>query len=98
MNMPLKQKTSKGEVDLEKLALDTGVGTDVAAQKKIVTELALAYNELLPQVPIFERYGNNPMRDKRVNWLPADNAIFKNPHQVDPFTTIMIQEGMIGGK
>lgn len=98
MNMPLKQKTSKGDIDLEKLALDTGVGTDAASQKKIVTELAMAYNELLPQVQIFERYGNNPMRDKRVNWLPADNAIFKNPHQVDPFTTIMIQEGMIGGK
>jgi peptide/nickel transport system substrate-binding protein len=100
MNFPLKQqsKIAGGEIDLEKLTIDTGVGTNVATQKPTVSKLALIYNELLPQIPIWERYGNNPMLSTRVDWTPASDPIFKNSHGTDNFTVILIMTGQLKAK
>ncbi|MCA1554074.1 MAG: peptide ABC transporter substrate-binding protein, partial [Chloroflexi bacterium] len=76
--------------------------TDVNAQKAVVTKLALAYNELLPQIPLWERYGNNPLGETRTTWLPADDPIFKNnpggPPGGDNFVIIMILDGRLKPK
>ena len=50
----------RGDVDLEKMVVDAAQGLDQEAQKAQVTKLALAFNELMPKIPIYERYGNNP--------------------------------------
>ncbi|MDQ3604137.1 MAG: ABC transporter substrate-binding protein, partial [Actinomycetota bacterium] len=75
----LKQDTqSYGEVDLEELVIQTASGLDEEDQKATVTKLAKIFNELLPVIPLWERYGNNPALDgERVTgWLPDSDPIY----------------------
>ncbi|MEW6046550.1 MAG: ABC transporter substrate-binding protein [Bacillota bacterium] len=99
MNFPLKQKTKAlGEVDLERLVVDAASGLDLAGQKEAVAKLALAFNELLPVVPLWERYGNNPVLENvRVSgWPPDGDPIYLNSPYVDPFNIILIHMGKLG--
>ncbi|MEZ4639567.1 MAG: ABC transporter substrate-binding protein [Caldilineaceae bacterium] len=52
---------SVGDVDMWALTKASGTGGDADAQIETLSTLALAYNELLPQIPLWERYGNNPV-------------------------------------
>lgn len=99
MAFDLKQQTdSVGAVDLNQLVIDAGLGLDVAQQKANVTKIALAFNELLPIVPLFERYGNNAVLEKvRVAGWPADSdPIVANSLYADNFVVMMILEGKLG--
>src|SRR5262249_39626467 len=59
MNFPMNQKTDvAGKVNLKQVVIDSGLGATPADLKKATTTAALAFNELLPIVPLFERYGN----------------------------------------
>ncbi len=62
-------------------------GLNVDEQKKNVTAAALAFNELLPIMPLWERYGNNPaLEGTRVAKFPADDdPILKNAPYADNF-------------
>ncbi len=95
---PLKQKTSKGEVDFEAL-LDQAVVMDEAKQKEAVTKLAFAFNELLPAIPLAERFNNAPINDQaRVSgWPPLDDKIYQNGGG-DNFTLILLMDGTLGSK
>ncbi|MDQ3811023.1 MAG: ABC transporter substrate-binding protein [Chloroflexota bacterium] len=97
MKYPLKQETSSGAIDFDELITRSGEGFDDAAQKAAVSKMAVAFNELLPIVPMFERYGNNPVLEgKRVTgWLPPEHPIYKNPHSVDNFVIMMIMDGTL---
>jgi peptide/nickel transport system substrate-binding protein len=93
MKYPLKQ----GAVDFDALINDMGEGFDTNRQKDPVTRAALAFNDLLPVVPLWERYGNNPVNDKRrVTGWPADNdPIYKNAFGTDSWVIILITEGKL---
>lgn len=94
----MKQETeSFGEVDLEKLIIQTASGLDEEDQKATVTKLAKIFNELLPVIPLWERYGNNPALDgERVTgWLPDSNPIYQNSPYEDSFTVMMIMDGTL---
>jgi peptide/nickel transport system substrate-binding protein len=100
MKYPLKQKLASGkEINFDELINATGDGTDEAKQKAAVTELALAFNELLPIIPLWQRFGNNPINDKkRVAGWPADgDGIYKNP-DADSFAMTLLIRGTIGSK
>jgi peptide/nickel transport system substrate-binding protein len=101
MKYPLKQKlpSTGKEIDFDELINRTGDGLDEAKQKAAVTELALAFNELLPIIPLWQRFGNNPVNDKkRVSGWPADNdPIYKNPDG-DSFAMTLLIRGTIGAK
>ena len=100
MKYPLKQKLASGEtVDLDDLINQTGDGLDESKQKAAVTKLALAFNELLPIIPLWQRFGNNPINDKkRVAGWPADgDPIYKNPDG-DSFAMTLLVRGTIGSK
>ncbi|MGH8791549.1 MAG: ABC transporter substrate-binding protein [Stackebrandtia sp.] len=65
-----------GDLDLEEVVNEAGNGLDEAEQKANVTKAAIAFNELLPIIPLFERYGNNPVQEgegQRVKEFPADD-------------------------
>lgn len=97
MNFPLVQTTSAGELDLGALAIEAGQGSDRDAQAAIVNQLALAYNELLPQIPLWERYGNNPtVEGVRVTGWPADgDDVYKNGTYADPFSIVLLITGVL---
>jgi peptide/nickel transport system substrate-binding protein len=100
MNFPMKQKLADGtEVDIEKLVVGSAEGLDEAAQKKMVTTVALAFNQLLPIVPLWERYGNNPALETRITgWPPDTDPIYKNSPYSDSFTVLMILDGRLKPK
>ncbi len=100
MAFPLKQQTeSLGEVDLQELTVQSAAGLDEEAQKATVTKLATAFNELLPIIPLWERYGNNPvLRDARVTGWPAQgDPIYNNSPYADSFVVLMILDGTLKG-
>ncbi len=98
MNFPLKQTVADlGELDLEEMVVASAEGLDEAAQKETVTKLALAFNKLLPIVPLWERYGNNPALDgvRVTGWPPEGDPIYKNSPYSDSFVIIMILDGRL---
>lgn len=96
MSWPLVQSTSLGELDLGALTIEAGSGGDEAAQAATVNTLALAYNELLPQIPLWERYGNNPASQVRVvGWPPDGDPIYNNGPYGDPFVTYLLLTGTL---
>lgn len=94
MNFPLEQDG----MDIEAMVIDAGQGADRDAQAAIINELALFYNEMLPQIPLWERYGNNPaVEDLRVTGWPADDdPIYLNGTYADPFSIVLILQGELG--
>jgi peptide/nickel transport system substrate-binding protein len=93
----MQETESFGEVDLEKLIIQTASGLDEEDQKATVTKLSKIFNELLPVIPLWERYGNNPALDgERVTgWLPDSDPIYQNSPYEDSFTVMMIMDGTL---
>ncbi|MBI3959890.1 MAG: ABC transporter substrate-binding protein [Chloroflexi bacterium] len=89
---------SVGDVDLWALVKQSGSGGDAAAQVEVLDTIAQAYNELLPQIPIYERYGNNPVPSRfAAGWLPEGDPIYINSPYADSFVTIQILTGQLHG-
>jgi peptide/nickel transport system substrate-binding protein len=96
MAWPLVQQTSQGELDLGAMTIAAGSGGDEEGQKETINQLALAYNELLPQIPLWERYGNNPASQVRViGWPPDGDPIYNNGPYGDPFVTYLLFTGAL---
>jgi peptide/nickel transport system substrate-binding protein len=93
MKYPLKQ----GNVDFDALINQMGDGFDTNKQKDPVTQAVLAFNDLLPVIPLWERYGNNPVNDKKrvKGWKPDGDPIYKNAFGTDNFTVLMIMNGTL---
>lgn len=100
MKFPLVQETDvAGKVDLNQLTLDSADGLDEEAQREKVATIAKVYNELLPEIPLFERYGNNMISEKRVQPWPADDdPIYKNSPYADGIVTILMLTGKLQPK
>jgi len=92
MAYPLKQ----GDVDFAALINAMGDGFDTEKQKDPVTKAAIAFNDLLPIIPLWERYGNNPVNEKKrvAPWPPDSDSVFKNGGG-DSFVSILIYNGTL---
>ena len=93
---PLKQQTSAGDVDLSDL-LDRSVnGYDVAQQKDAIAKLTLAFNELLPCVPLWERYTNSPVNAKKrvEGWSPEGDPVYVQGAG-DSFASLLLLDGTL---
>lgn len=86
-----------GAIDLEEAQSDAGRGADDAALRGNITKVALAFNELLPVLPLYENVGNNPVNtDKVRGWPPDDDPIYQNsPYSNDNFMVILILQGRL---
>ena len=84
---------SGGEVDLLELTIASSEGLDPQEQSAIIERLALAFNELLPIIPLWERYGNNPLNRDFVNAPAGDDPIFLNAGNADHFMPYLIMTG-----
>ena len=81
------------------LVVDSAAGLDPEQQKAAVAKVATAFNELLPIIPLWERYGNMPALDQvRVTgWPPEGDPIYNNSPYADSFVVIMILDGRLRG-
>ncbi len=97
MSFPLVQTAAAGEMDLAALTIESGQGSDREAQAEIVNQLALAYNELLPQIPLWERYGNNPTVEgvRVTGWPPDGDDVYLNGTYADPFAIVLMVTGVL---
>ncbi|HLZ08429.1 MAG TPA: peptide ABC transporter substrate-binding protein, partial [Chloroflexota bacterium] len=59
--------------------------------------ISRAFNELLPIIPIYERWAKNPMLEgvRVQGWLPADNPIYTNSPYADSFVIMQILDGTL---
>lgn len=87
-----------GKVDIQKILTAAGEGLDEEKQKVEVTKLAQIFNEQLPIIPLFERFGNNPaLEGERVTGFPKDDdPIVKNSPYGDNFVIMGILNGTMG--
>ncbi len=85
---------SGGELNVFDASNESLAGLDVDAQKVIVEQLALSFNELLPVVPLWERYGNNPLNREFLNAPEGDDPIYINAG-ADHFMPYLIMTGGI---
>jgi len=98
MKFPMVQQTeSVGTIDLEEAVVRSAEGLDEEAHRELVARVAKAYNELLPNVPLWERYGNNPALDgvRVTGWPPDDHPYYGNSPYADAFVTLMILDGTL---
>lgn len=98
MNYDVVQKFSGGEINFNKEITNSGLGTKLEEQQPAVVKMAQAFNELLPIVPVFERYSNAPIQEGKnvVGWPKDGDPILENG-SADQFATIMIVQGKITG-
>jgi peptide/nickel transport system substrate-binding protein len=96
MKYPLTQTYSGGSINFDTVLDDAITGYDTAKQKDPITKLSLAFNELLPIIPIYERLNNNPVNDKvRVTgWKPEGDPIYTQGG-ADNFTIVMLMDGTL---
>lgn len=98
MSFPMVQQTAvAGRIDLEEAVVAAADGLDEAKQKAAVARAVLALNELLPIVPLWERYGNNAALDgvRVTNWPKPDDPIYRNSPYADSFTVMLILNGTL---
>lgn len=69
---------SGGEINVLDVANASSQGVDADAQAELVTELAMSYNELLPAIPLWERYTNNSLNRNFISVPGSDDPIFAN--------------------
>jgi peptide/nickel transport system substrate-binding protein len=98
MAFPLQQESEvAGPVDLDMLTVQAAEGLDLNAQKEDVSIIAQVFNELLPIVPLFERYGNNAaLEGVRVKEWPSDeDPILKNSPYADGIPVMLMYTGWL---
>ena len=87
---------SGGELNVFDATVASGQGLDRDAQAVYVEQLALSFNELLPAIPLWERYGNNPLHRELVDAPPSDDPSTQNPWgSVDAFIPYWIITGQL---
>ncbi len=86
---------SGGQINVYDTALAANAGLDVEQQRVYVEQLAVSFNELLPCIPLWERYGNNPLNRQYLDAPPSDDPIWLNAG-ADFFMTYLIMTGGIG--
>ncbi|MCA9834037.1 MAG: hypothetical protein KC435_08835 [Thermomicrobiales bacterium] len=95
---PLQTSTeATGDVDLSALVVASAEGMDVEAQKANVAIMAKVYNELLPAIPLWERFGNNCALEgvRVVAWPADDDPLLKQSFYADNIPAMMWFQGLM---
>ena len=78
MNFDVNISYSGGDINAFEVSNQSSQGVDAAAQAALVTELAVSYNELLPAIPLWERYTNNSLNRNFISVPDSSDPIFAN--------------------
>lgn len=82
-------------VDLTALIAASAAGLDFEAQKAVVGEISQIFNGLLPLVPLYETYANNPLNESLVAGAPADDDPIWLNGGGDNYIIIMFATGQL---
>ena len=96
MNFDTNVTYSGGDVDVRELAIQSGQGTDTEAQAELVDQLAVSFNELLPAIPLWERFTNNALNRNYLDAPSFDDPIYINDTTPDFWMTYAIMTGILG--
>lgn len=96
MRMDPNVTYSGGTINVRDLAIQSGQGTDVEAQRALVEQLAVSFNETLPIVPLWERYTNNALNREFLDAPGFDDPIYQNDTTLDAWMPYLIITGGIG--
>jgi len=84
------------QIDLDKMIADSAAGMDREAQKALVAQIALIYNDLLPCVPLSELVGTEPLNEQLLSGIPAeDDPIWQNVNSENAITYLILM-GVLG--
>ncbi len=78
MGFKMNVTYSGGQLNVFDASNASAEGVNRQAQAKLVAQLALSYNELLPAIPLWERYTNNALNRKFLQVPSEDNPIYAN--------------------
>lgn len=98
IDFPLKQHTKVvGDIDFAEAIEASGRGVDENALKANITKVALAFNELLPILPLYENVGVNPVnKDKTTGWPQDGDPIYQNsPYSTDCYAVVLVLNGTV---
>ncbi len=95
MNFPMQFDWNGEAVDLQALIAASGAGLDTATQGEAVFAVSQVFNDMLPILPLYETYTNNPLNESLVAGAPAeDDPIWTNGGG-DNFTIILLATGVL---
>jgi hypothetical protein len=87
-----------GEVNFNTLIQDSVKGWDVEQQKKIISNLAIAFSETLPVLPIYSKQARNlTSNGSRTDWEGPEH-LYRNSAGDDNFVVYQLLHGMIKAK
>ena len=95
---PLQGESERvGEVDLEAMVVESAEGMSIDAQKEKVAAMAIVYNEVLPAIPLWERFGNNCALEgvRVVAWPADDDPLLKQSFYADNIPAMMLFQGIM---
>ena len=78
MGFDVNVSYSGGDANVFDLSNASSQGVDRDEQAEIITQLALSYNELLPAIPLWERYTNNSLNRSFISVPDASDPIYAN--------------------
>ncbi len=87
---------SGGDLDVLETTIASSQGLDAEEQAGLIEQLAVSFNELLPAIPLWERYGNNPLNRTFLDAPAGDDPIYNNAGNADHFMPYLILTGQIG--
>ena len=93
----VREVEGMGEVDIQQLVRESGLGLDEDRQREVINQLALIFNRDMPKVPIWERFGNNPAQEgPRVLEFPAtDDPIWSSAAYSDNPVVMTMYRGLL---
>ncbi len=78
MNFDTNIDYSGGMINVFDVSNASSQGVEKSTQAELVTQLAVSYNELLPAIPLWERYTNNSLNRNFISVPDSSDPIFAN--------------------
>jgi peptide/nickel transport system substrate-binding protein len=95
MSFPMEFEFNGEQVNFADLIVQSGAGLDTDAQKETIGQIATIFNTLLPIVPLYETYTNNPLSESLVAGAPADDDPIWINGGGDNFIIILLLNGTL---
>lgn len=98
ISFPMEQETQVvGRIDLVEAIEASGTGVDEEVLRANTATVALAFNELLPILPLYENVGVNPVNiEMTTGWPAAGEPIYQNsPYSTDCYAVVLLLNGTV---